>query len=136
MLGTLFIIGVVAAIIISYNAKTRKSRNQVRRPSINTAYMGEHRTESWYSNRPSTGPARISQVKVDPHMRSPKMGTTSDYGSSTDFHAVVGIELLLNSSISDCPLCPNIFKSVLVIGQPHPVSTTLNKSLLLLYASS
>lgn len=122
-------IGVVAAIIISYNVNKQKSKNQVRRPSINTAYMEEHGNESWYSNRPSTGPARISQVKVDPHMRSPKMR------SSTDFQAVVGIELLLNSSIPECPLYPNIFKSVLVIGQP--VSTTSNKLLLLLlYASS
>jgi uridine kinase len=57
VLGALLIVVIVAVIIIACNSNKRKSRDKVRRASINRGYDPEYEMKNWYGgSRPATAP--------------------------------------------------------------------------------
>ena len=77
ILGALFIVVIVAIIILACNSKKRKSRDSVRRTSMNRGYEPEYEMKNWYGHGSRPGTAII----VEPRKKETRLGSTLSMGN-------------------------------------------------------
>ena len=77
VLGALFIVAVVAAIILACNSSKRKQKDKIRRASMNRGYHSEYEMKNWYSN----GSRPASAIMVEPQRKETRLGSSLSIGN-------------------------------------------------------